>query len=67
MCCFGILKYESRMDDTVLTSETDGTDIYLLVLVELSTGGRTGKWGGRYQQLNLKPNDVNSWLVSLRY
>jgi hypothetical protein len=57
---------ESRMDDTVLTSETDGTDIYLGVQLnyQLAAGWKVGVG---YQQLNLKPNDVNSWLVSLRY
>jgi hypothetical protein len=57
---------ESRMDDTVLKSETDGTDIYLGVQLnyQLAAGWKVGVG---YQQLNLKPNDVNSWLVSLRY
>ena len=57
---------ESRMDDTVLRSESDGNDWYLGVQInyQLATDWQVGLG---YQQLNLEPNDVNSWLVSLRY
>ena len=57
---------ESRMDDEVLKTETDGSDLYLGVQLnyQLAAGWKVGLG---YQQLNLKPNDVNTWLVSLRY
>ncbi|MDF3123447.1 Ig-like domain-containing protein [Rheinheimera sp. 1928-s] len=57
---------ESRMDDEVLKTETDGSDLYLGVQLnyQLAAGWKVGVG---YQQLNLKPNDVNTWLVSLRY
>jgi hypothetical protein len=57
---------ESRMDDSVIRSESDGNDWYLGVQLnyQLATDWQIGLG---YQQLNLEPNDVNSWLVSLRY
>ncbi|WP_310281301.1 Ig-like domain-containing protein [Rheinheimera soli] len=57
---------ESRMDNTVIRSKNDGTDFYLGVQLnyQLAAGWKLGLG---YQQLNLEPNDVNSWLVSIRY
>ncbi|WP_233081720.1 Ig-like domain-containing protein [Rheinheimera soli] len=57
---------ESRMNNTVIRSKNDGTDFYLGVQLnyQLAAGW---KLGVGYQQLNLEPNDVNTWLVSLRY
>lgn len=57
---------ESRMDNSVIRSDSDGSDFYLGVQLnyQLAAGW---KLGVGYQQLNLEPNDVNTWLVSLRY
>ncbi len=57
---------ESRMGDALLKTETDGTDLYLGVQLNYIASSHW-KVGLGYQQLNLSPNDVNSWLVSLRY
>lgn len=57
---------ESRMDDTVIRSESDGNDLYLGVQLNYQLAA-AWQVGLSYQQLNLEPNDVNSWLVSLRY
>ncbi|MBU2393785.1 MAG: tandem-95 repeat protein [Gammaproteobacteria bacterium] len=56
---------ESRMDDSVIRSDSDGVDLMLGVQLNYQL---TEKWtlGVGFQQFSLKPNDVNSWLVSLR-
>ncbi|EGM76015.1 putative Ig domain-containing protein,BNR/Asp-box repeat protein [Rheinheimera sp. A13L] len=56
---------ESRMDDSVIRSDSDGVDLVLGVQLNYQL---TEKWtlGVGFQQFSLKPNDVNSWLVSLR-
>jgi autotransporter-associated beta strand protein len=57
---------ESRMGSSVLRSESDGNDWYLGVQLnyQLAPAWHAGLG---YQQLNLEPNDVNSWQLSLRY
>ncbi|MCA1930478.1 Ig-like domain-containing protein, partial [Rheinheimera sp.] len=57
---------ESRMGSSVLRSESDGNDWYLGIQLnyQLATEWQVGLG---YQQLNLEPNDVNSWQLSLRY
>jgi hypothetical protein len=54
------------MGSSVLRSESDGNDWYLGVQLnyQLAPAWHAGLG---YQQLNLEPNDVNSWQLSLRY
>lgn len=56
----------SRMNNTELRTETDGNDWMVGLQLHYQL---TDEWqlGGGYQQINLAPNDVNSWLLSLRY
>jgi hypothetical protein len=57
---------ESRVNNTVLRTESDGNDWMLGLQLQYQL---TNDWqlGGGYQQINLAANDVNSWLLSLRY
>ena len=59
-------KIESRMGGTVLRSETDGNDWFLGVQLNYKLA-QDWQLGLGYQQLNLEPNDVNSWQLSVRY
>ncbi|RVT48145.1 tandem-95 repeat protein [Rheinheimera sediminis] len=56
---------ESRRDDSVIRSDSDGVDLMLGVQLNYQL---TDEWklGLGFQQLSLKPNDVNSWWLSLR-
>ncbi|WP_198781555.1 Ig-like domain-containing protein [Shewanella putrefaciens] len=57
---------ESRMNGDTLTTKSDGTDLYLGVQLnyELAEAWEVGLG---YQQFNLKPNDVNSVMLSASY
>jgi hypothetical protein len=57
---------KSRMNSTELRTETDGNDWLIGLQLHYQL---TNDWqlGVGYQQINLAPNDVNSWLLSVRY
>ena len=57
---------KSRMNSTELRTETDGNDWLFGLQLHYKL---TNQWqlGGGYQQINLAPNDVKSWLLSVRY
>jgi autotransporter-associated beta strand protein len=59
-------KIESQMGDTVLRSEMDGNDWFLGVQLNYKLA-QDWQLGLGYQQLNLEPNDVNSWQLSVRF
>lgn len=57
---------KSRTNNTELRTESDGNDWLFGLQLQYQL---TNEWllGGGYQQINLAPNDVSSWLLSLRY
>ncbi|RVU35742.1 tandem-95 repeat protein [Rheinheimera riviphila] len=57
---------KSRMNNTELVTENDGNDWLLGLQLQYQL---VNDWqlGVGYQQINLAPNDVSSWLLSVRY
>ena len=57
---------KSRTNNTELRTESDGNDWLFGLQLQYQL---TNEWllGGGYQQINLAPNDVSSWLLSVRY
>jgi hypothetical protein len=66
----GVIFWESeltsRMNGSELKTEQDGNDWYLGVQLNYRLADHW-KVGLGYQQLNLEPNDITSWQLSVRY